>query len=78
MVRVLKSADSWSPSPCSENEQSDHRTDQGGAGGVYSRAYEVRDVHFLTSSILIAWFSKDLEHVQGRICTHAAQGAEHH
>lgn len=78
---VNKGADisgSWSPCPCSEDEQSDRRTDQGGARSVYSGADEVCDVHFLTSSTLIAWFSKDLEHVQGRICTHPAQGAEHH
>ena len=28
--------------------------------------------------ILIARYSKDLEQIQGRICTHAAQGAKHH
>ena len=79
MEGALTSPDSWPASPCSEDRQPELGADQGGSGGVYSRALAVSGMHFLNSEFPdFRIDSKDLEHLQGRICTHASAGVKHY
>ena len=75
----LTSSNSWPASPCSEDRQPERRADQGGAGGVYSGALAVSGIHFLIPEFPdFRIDSKDLEHLQGRVCTHASAGVKHY
>jgi 2-acylglycerol O-acyltransferase 2 len=61
MEWTLTSRDSWAACPCSEDEQPDHRADQGGARGIYNGALAVSGARFLIPKVTDFRFcSKDL------------------